>query len=122
MWIHGLRSGPPASSSRTRYFPDSLRRAATGQPAEPAPVTMKSKVSAFVTIRLGADCGCRTIVEPGGSGKAAGERVRRIPGREEKSAGGAVGGGDSRGYTSGQSRLVADPHWTELGWKLCSAR
>src|SRR5690349_23603145 len=51
MWIHGLRSGPPASSSSTRYLPLSLRRAATGQPAEPAPVTMKSNVSAaFVTM------------------------------------------------------------------------
>src|SRR5207248_3652369 len=46
MWIHGLRSGPPASSSSTRYLPDSLSRPATAQPAEPAPVTMKSKVSA----------------------------------------------------------------------------
>src|SRR6478752_8435133 len=45
MWIHGLRSGPPASSSSTRYFPLSLSRPATAQPAEPAPVTMKSKVS-----------------------------------------------------------------------------
>src|SRR6267142_553770 len=46
MWIHGLRSGPPASSSSTRYLPDSLSRPATAQPAEPAPVTMKSKDSA----------------------------------------------------------------------------
>src|SRR2546423_14272475 len=46
MWIHGFRSGPPASSSSTRYLPLSLSRPATAQPAEPAPVTMKSKVSA----------------------------------------------------------------------------
>src|SRR3954453_21889712 len=60
MWIHGLRSGPPASSSSTRYLPLSLRRAATGQPAEPAPVTIKSNVSAaFVTMYLCALNGFR---------------------------------------------------------------
>ncbi len=42
MWIHGLLSRMPASSSNTRQRPDSERRDATAQPAEPAPVTMKS--------------------------------------------------------------------------------
>src|SRR3954453_22500052 len=75
MWIHGLRSGPPASSSSTRYLPLSLRRAATGQPAEPAPVTMKSNVSsAFLTMCPYELIGfCRRIVEPAGSGKGAGK-------------------------------------------------
>src|SRR5437016_2592738 len=45
MWIHGFLSGGPASSSSTRYLPLSLSRAATGQPAEPAPVTIKSYIS-----------------------------------------------------------------------------
>ena len=35
-----ILSGGPASSSRTRYWPDSDRRAAMAQPADPAPVTM----------------------------------------------------------------------------------
>ena len=39
-WIQGLRSGGPASNSSTRYRPDSLSRAATAHPAEPAPVTI----------------------------------------------------------------------------------
>ena len=42
MWIQGLRSRGPASSSRTEWRPDSLSRAATAQPADPAPATMKS--------------------------------------------------------------------------------
>src|ERR1700730_15468919 len=42
MWIHGLLSLIPASSSRTRYFPDSLSFPATAQPAEPAPATSRS--------------------------------------------------------------------------------
>src|SRR5437667_4652167 len=74
MWIHGLRSGGPASSSSTRYLPDSLSRAATGQPAEPAPVTIKSKVSAapvticpWVRINLPRP----TLANAGGIGKAA---------------------------------------------------
>src|SRR5882724_11981815 len=50
MWIHGLLSRPPASSSSTRQRPDSLSRPATAQPADPAPVTMKSKVSSAVVI------------------------------------------------------------------------
>src|SRR5580700_5918200 len=45
MWIQGLLSLIPAASSRTRYFSDSLSLPATAQPAEPAPVTMKSYVS-----------------------------------------------------------------------------
>ena len=40
MWIHGLRSCPPASSSSTRVFGFALRRLASTQPAEPAPTMM----------------------------------------------------------------------------------
>ncbi len=39
MWIHGSRSGGPASSSTTRA-PSSERRLATTHPADPAPMTM----------------------------------------------------------------------------------
>src|SRR4029078_8479386 len=49
---HGLVSGPPASSSSTRYLPLSLSLAATGQPAEPAPVTMKSYVSTALLVTI----------------------------------------------------------------------
>ena len=37
MWIHGFRSRPPASSSATRARGFSDSRAASTQPAEPAP-------------------------------------------------------------------------------------
>src|SRR6516165_3063038 len=57
MWIHGLLSRPPASSSSTRHRPASLSRPATAQPADPAPVTIKSKVSfAFVVILYSPNC------------------------------------------------------------------
>src|SRR6266403_4993016 len=56
MWIHGLLSRPPASSSSTRQRPDSLSRPATAQPADPAPVTMKSKVSSAVVILPSPRC------------------------------------------------------------------
>jgi hypothetical protein len=45
-----LVSRPPASSSSIRQRPDSLSRPATAQPADPAPVTMKSKVSSTIVI------------------------------------------------------------------------
>src|SRR6266481_8943517 len=57
MWIHGLLSRPPASSSSTRQRPDSLSRPATAQPADPAPVTMKSKVSCAVVITASLNAG-----------------------------------------------------------------
>src|SRR5580700_9108870 len=44
-WIQKLESLPPASSSSTRYLPDADSLLASTQPAEPAPVTIKSKVS-----------------------------------------------------------------------------
>src|SRR5207302_9830925 len=56
MWIHGLLSRPPASSSSTRQRPDSLSRPATAQPADPAAVTMKSKVSSAVVILPSPRC------------------------------------------------------------------
>ena len=37
MWIHGLLSLPPASSTKTRVRASALRRFASTQPAEPAP-------------------------------------------------------------------------------------
>src|SRR5947207_10037998 len=42
MWIQRFVSAPPASVSTTRVAGSSLSRAATAQPAEPAPITMKS--------------------------------------------------------------------------------
>ena len=42
MWIQRFVSSPPASMSATRVAGSSLSRAATAQPAEPAPITMKS--------------------------------------------------------------------------------
>src|SRR5215831_14456926 len=70
MWIQGLLSRPPASSSSTRYRPDSLSRPATAQPADPAPVTMKSKVSsALVAILYPQRCAA-TIAKPAGIWKA----------------------------------------------------
>src|SRR6184192_3843861 len=42
MWIHGLRSLPPASSNSTRVVRSAVRRLASTQPAEPAPTMMKS--------------------------------------------------------------------------------
>src|SRR5215831_4304553 len=70
MWIQGLLSRPPASSSSTRYRPDSLSRPATAQPADPAPVTMKSKVSsALVAILYPQRCAA-TITKPAGIWKA----------------------------------------------------
>ena len=36
----GMRSHPPASSSRTRVRPSALNRLASVQPAEPAPMMM----------------------------------------------------------------------------------
>src|ERR1700748_828362 len=56
MWINGLLSRPPASSSSTRHRPDSLSRPATAQPADPAPVTIKSKVSFAVVILCSPKC------------------------------------------------------------------
>src|SRR5205085_4681250 len=46
MWIQGLRSQPPASSTSTEKRSRSLRRLATMEPALPAPTTMKSKAGA----------------------------------------------------------------------------
>src|SRR6185437_1286370 len=58
MWIHGLLSSGPASSSSTLYLPLSLSRAATQHPAEPAPATMKSySAIANPRISLGAPLG-----------------------------------------------------------------
>ena len=37
IWIHRERSEPPYSSSSTLCLPSSLRRAASTQPADPAP-------------------------------------------------------------------------------------
>ena len=37
LWIHGLRSRGPASSSRTVWRPSADKRFARTQPAEPAP-------------------------------------------------------------------------------------
>src|ERR671935_263282 len=65
MWIQGLLSRPPASSSSTRQRPDSLSRPATAQPADPAPVTIKSKVSPAIVIRLPQDAH-ETITNPAG--------------------------------------------------------
>src|ERR1700719_3360475 len=73
MWIHGLRSTPPASSSRTRYLPDSLSRPATAQPAEPAPVTMKSKVSATPVTMFPPSSGTPTSLTLA-KGRRAGKR------------------------------------------------
>src|SRR6202035_5004805 len=42
MWIHGLRSFPPASSNSTRVVRSAVRRLASTHPAEPAPTMMKS--------------------------------------------------------------------------------
>src|ERR1700674_1440039 len=42
MWISGLRSRGPASSSKTRAEGSALSRLASTQPAEPAPTMMKS--------------------------------------------------------------------------------
>ena len=39
-WIKGLVSRPPASSRHTVTSGSSLSRAASAQPAEPAPITM----------------------------------------------------------------------------------
>src|SRR6266851_3767677 len=56
MWIHGLLARPPASSRSTRQPPHSLSRPATAQPADPAPVTMKSKVSSAIVILSSPRC------------------------------------------------------------------
>ena len=40
MWINGLQSRPPASSSNTELAASRLSRLATTQPADPAPTTM----------------------------------------------------------------------------------
>src|SRR5581483_1839110 len=45
MWIQRLVSAPPASTRMTLVAGSSLSRAATAQPAEPAPTTMKSASS-----------------------------------------------------------------------------
>ena len=44
VWMNGESSGPPASSKRTLIFGSAERRLARTQPAEPAPMMMKSKV------------------------------------------------------------------------------
>src|SRR5436190_19949027 len=77
MWIHGLRSGPPASSSSTRYLPLSLSRPATAQPAEPAPVTIKSKVSAApaTIFSRGRILHRSTLTKPIRGGKCGGPRL-----------------------------------------------
>src|SRR6185503_5059950 len=51
MWIHGLRSGGPASSRSTRWRPFAVSRLASTEPALPAPTTMKSNVSVEDTLR-----------------------------------------------------------------------
>src|SRR5437879_3643603 len=63
MWIHGLLSRPPASSSSTRQRPDSLSRPATAQPADPAPVTIKSYVS-FAAVILASPRYAENEIEP----------------------------------------------------------
>ena len=40
MWMRGLQSRPPASSSSTELRESALNRFASTQPAEPAPTTM----------------------------------------------------------------------------------
>src|SRR3954452_7495207 len=50
MWIQRLVSWPPASSSTTRTLGSSVSRAASAQPAEPAPTTTKSASSASCAI------------------------------------------------------------------------
>ena len=42
MWIHGLRSRPPASITHSEMFGFSVSRADSTQPAEPAPITTTS--------------------------------------------------------------------------------
>jgi hypothetical protein len=42
MWIQGLRSQPPASSSSTLTEGSSVSRSASTQPADPAPTMTKS--------------------------------------------------------------------------------
>src|SRR6218665_3644391 len=64
MWMWGLRSGGPASSSSTRACPSSVSRAASAQPAEPAPTTMYSYVSIGVAMRAsGNPAGARQQVD-----------------------------------------------------------
>src|SRR5579884_2846910 len=50
MWIHGLRSGPPASSNKTRTAGSADSRLASTQPAEPAPTMTKSNSSVWSRI------------------------------------------------------------------------
>src|SRR5947207_8444781 len=52
MWIQRFRSSPPASSSSTRVAGSSLSRAAMAQPAEPAPITMKSASIAYSCVAI----------------------------------------------------------------------
>src|SRR5262249_37409074 len=55
MWIHGSRSGPPASSSITLCLPSALSRFASTQPAEPAPTMTKSTSAESSTALLPSD-------------------------------------------------------------------
>src|SRR5260221_6059678 len=52
MWIQRFLSSPPASSSTTLMRGSSLSRAATAQPAEPAPITMKSASIASLAVLI----------------------------------------------------------------------
>src|SRR5688572_5156377 len=54
MWIHGLESSPPASSSSTEWRPDAVSRFASTQPAAPAPTTMKSYAAGVFIRRAGS--------------------------------------------------------------------
>src|SRR5262245_24933322 len=51
MRIMKRRSLPPASSRRTLYFPDFVRRSASRQPAVPAPAIMKSNANELAPLR-----------------------------------------------------------------------
>src|SRR5437667_3324217 len=51
----GLRSQPPASTSRTLSVGSSLRRDATTQPAAPAPTTMWSNLVPMAVLRPSSD-------------------------------------------------------------------
>src|SRR5262245_59735953 len=51
MRIMKRRSLPPASSRRTLYYPDFVRRSASRQPAVPALTTMKSNANKLAPLR-----------------------------------------------------------------------
>src|ERR1043165_7820615 len=59
MWISGFQSRPPASIRSTRVLGSSVSRLARTQPAEPAPIMMKSACIALLLLGRPVHSGAR---------------------------------------------------------------